>query len=239
MLISHTWRHLCQRQPFPRSVRLFPIEFSTPTPGIYPDRDEIWGLLCPLFTNVTITFLSDDQLRWSVINVLGDWSDPSTVLFFELRSSLNVSLYGVASTKDGCPWSFFPYYFHSNCVSVWRSGALISTEALVWWLHEKVCVTCDPPRVYSCLFLRGCWEYNDTVLVGRVECGWCLASSFCLCLLRQLGVSSSQTQGPNPLVIHPALVESACPRSVPLSAPVLSGKGKKRSHPIMKGCLTI
>lgn len=134
---------------------------------------------------------------------------------------------------------FFSYYFHSNCVSVWRSGALISTAVLVWWLHEKVCVTCDPPRVYSCLFLRGCWEYNDSVLVGRVECGWCLASSFCLCLLRQPGVSSSRTQGPNPLVIHPALVESACPRSVPLSAPVLSGNEKKRSHPIMKGCLTI
>lgn len=44
-------------------VPLFPIEFLTPTPGIYPNGDEIRGLLCPLFTNVTITFLSKDRLR--------------------------------------------------------------------------------------------------------------------------------------------------------------------------------
>lgn len=99
--------------------------------------------------------IGDKSARWLIWSTL----PLSSLLDF-------MFLFFIASTKGG--WMsliFFSCYFNLFCVPVWRSGVLIGTAALVWWLHTTVCVTCDLSRVYSCLFLRIC---KNTVLASLV-----------------------------------------------------------------------
>lgn len=74
--------------------------------------------------------IGDKCARWLIWSTL-PFSSLLDFMFF----------FFIASTKGG--WMsriFFSCYFYLFCVPVWRSGVLIGTAALVWWLHTTVCV---------------------------------------------------------------------------------------------------